>query len=84
MIATRSKLLPQANANHEPFSDVNLGLALEGTDAAHAEDSKTTEWQQWGEESSVDLCLAFLQYNGVQIGMNHAPHNRNCLSIELQ
>ena len=63
IVAMRSKLVPPFKAAPLPVDPMDLTLHIDmSSSPIQADPTESTEWQQWGEESSIDLCMAAIHY----------------------
>lgn len=82
MVATRSQLLPATPSNQPPFSSMDLGIALDITTSPPPESSTATDWQQLGEDPSIEICTVTLFYNAIQIGEPDSSRRYSyCLNV---
>lgn len=66
LIATRSALLPPSPTGQDSDNAVNLVLPLEAP--FQKEDSRSVNWELWGEESTIELCELSIETNGIFVG----------------
>ncbi|KIP09550.1 hypothetical protein PHLGIDRAFT_318783 [Phlebiopsis gigantea 11061_1 CR5-6] len=68
IVATRSKLIPPLKATSPPVDPMDLSLHLDmSSSPAQTDRTELNEWQQWGEESSLDLSM---------VAFHHRPPSR--------
>ena len=61
----RSYLYPAAQPHSIPsFNPMDLNISLDSADS-----EITTEWENWGEESTIELTEVLLKSDGYQMGM---------------
>ncbi len=69
LVAMRSHLLPSTGAAHSTYGTGDIGLQLGITEPIPpASNLFSTEWEQWGEESQIELCVFSIRFNGLVSG----------------
>ena len=63
IVATRSKLIPPSKVTSPLVDPLDLTLHLDlPSPPTQTDGADTTEWQQWGEESSLDLSMVVFHH----------------------
>ncbi|PSR77354.1 hypothetical protein PHLCEN_2v7955, partial [Hermanssonia centrifuga] len=66
LVAMRSHLLPSTGSAHSTYGTGDIGLHLGITEPSPpASNLFSTEWEQWGEESQIELCVLLVRFNGL-------------------
>lgn len=66
VIATRSHLLPTHTGGHVPFNTMDLALHLDMAESNSTNDNLiANEWEQWGEEPTIELAALAIKVNGL-------------------
>ncbi|KAJ3537580.1 hypothetical protein NM688_g6664 [Phlebia brevispora] len=74
VIAMRSHLLPPHGAEHAPFNTMDLSLHLDMADSSEQNDSLiANEWEQWGEQSTVELSMLLVRCTGATTAIRVQP-----------
>ncbi|EKM55338.1 uncharacterized protein PHACADRAFT_255893 [Phanerochaete carnosa HHB-10118-sp] len=74
IVATRSKLLPPTDVNDPSVGDIDLSLALDisGT-PTQLDIANATEWEQWGGEQAINLCMVGIRLAATVLAMFTKP-----------
>lgn len=66
MVATRSRVLPSSTRDSS-LNSMNLALPL-NLEMSSSEPESPIEWDNWGDESSIELCEVRLNFDGNLMG----------------
>lgn len=74
VIAMRSKFLPTFDTTRSTGLDVDMDLQFDITQQKASgsgvadqteDDTFSTDWEQWGEDTTINLCMVFCNFSGI-------------------
>lgn len=69
LVAMRSHLHPTPSAKLTSFNPMDLSLSLDVTQTFNSDPAPSTDWEPWGEETTIELCEIQMGFDGATISM---------------